>query len=378
MEKKVLSEKKEVSFRKYRRFTLNTIFLILCISIWSTMMTDLNWRFKDISFECISLIVIIICGMFSNIENKFSLFHLRSIKITKERLVSILIGILFPVSFIIYFMISDSEFMNYISNISLHDFTTLMVLLVPIMIIISLILYFSYILLETKHTRVRIGEYALKTEKSFDNYKMISLTFVGLISLVSIWLKLSFNYNWMLLNIKTEVVVLIVLVIMKIISNLKNKLPWNYSNRLHLGIYFYLCLIVPYLVFGLACLISSSLRENIMIIGFKKTVSLIVSYSPLVFLVAVVVTCFSNIVTKLNNHTKKNLVKQMDKTIKHENIVISIALSLFAIMLIFIYIITAVLTSLDVGLLAKLLFMLMPVGVVLYLVIYYSIVTINK
>ena len=378
MEKKVLSEKKEVSFRKYRRFTLNIIFLILCISIWSTMMTDLNWRFKDISFECISLIVIIICGMFSNIENKFSLFHLRSIKITKERLVSILIGILFPVSFIIYFMISDSEFMNYISNISLHDFTTLMVLLVPIMIIISLILYFSYILLETKHTRVRIGEYALKTEKSLDNYKMISLTFVGLISLVSIWLKLSFNYNWMLLNIKTEVVVLIVLVIMKIISNLKNKLPWNYSNKLHLGIYFYLCLIVPYLVFGLACLISSSLRENIMIIGFKKTVSLIVSYSPLIFLVAVVVTCFSNIVTKLNNHTKKNLVKQMDKTIKHENIVISIALSLFAIMLIFIYIITAVLTSLDVGLLAKLLFMLMPVGVVLYLVIYYSIVTINK
>lgn len=378
MEKKVLSEKKEVSFRKYRRFTLNIIFLILCISIWSTMMTDLNWRFKDISFECISLIVIIICGMFSNIENKFSLFHLRSIKITKERLVSILIGILFPVSFIIYFMISDSEFMNYISNISLHDFTTLMVLLVPIMIIISLILYFSYILLETKHTRVRIGEYTLKTEKSLDNYKMISLTFVGLISLVSIWLKLSFNYNWMLLNIKTEVVVLIVLVIMKIISNLKNKLPWNYSNKLHLGIYFYLCLIVPYLVFGLACLISSSLRENIMIIGFKKTVSLIVSYSPLVFLVAVVVTCFSNIVTKLNNHTKKNLVKQMDKTIKHENIVISIALSLFAIMLIFIYIITAVLTSLDVGLLAKLLFMLMPVGVVLYLVIYYSIVTINK
>lgn len=378
MEKKVLSEKKEVSFRKYRRFTLNIIFLILCISIWSTMMTDLNWRFKDISFECISLIVIIICGMFSNIENKFSLFHLRSIKITKERLVSILIGILFPVSFIIYFMISDSEFMNYISNISLHDFTTLMVLLVPIMIIISLILYFSYILLETKHTRVRIGEYALKTEKSLDNYKIISLTFVGLISLVSIWLKLSFNYNWMLLNIKTEVVVLIVLVIMKIISNLKNKLPWNYSNKLHLGIYFYLCLIVPYLVFGLACLISSSLRENIMIIGFKKTVSLIVSYSPLIFLVAVVVTCFSNIVTKLNNHTKKNLVKQMDKTIKHENIVISIALSLFAIMLIFIYIITAVLTSLDVGLLAKLLFMLMPVGVVLYLVIYYSIVTINK
>lgn len=379
MSKKIkISEKVEKSFRVSRRFTLNFVFLALCVSLWSTMMTMANWKLSDVSFECVALLIIFVCGMFGNVENRFSLFHIRGIRITKERLISILIGIFLPLSFIIYFFVTDNEFMKYLNKISLHDFITLAVLLIPIMIVIAIIIYFSYVLLEPKYSREKRGEYAEKTEKSLDEYKMVSLTFVCLAAITSIWIKLAFNYNWEFNNIKTEVVTIIILAVMKIISNVKNKLPWNYSHRLGYSKYLYICLLIPYLVFGVACLLSQALRDKIEILGIQKTISLIVTYSPIIGLIAVIVSCFSKIITKLTNHTKNTRIKQTNKAIKHENIVISLALSLFAIMLIFIYILTSVLTTVDVSILLKTVLLLIPVGILIYFVIYYSIITINK
>ena len=106
MSKKIkISEKVEKSFRVSRRFTLNFVFLALCVSLWSTMMTMANWKLSDVAFECVALLIIFVCGMFGNVENRFSLFHIRGIRITKERLISILIGIFLPLSFIIYFFV---------------------------------------------------------------------------------------------------------------------------------------------------------------------------------------------------------------------------------------------------------------------------------
>lgn len=379
MKKKIkINDNIEKSFRSYRRLTLNFVFIAICISIWSTMMTKLTWTFSDIAFEGISLLIITICGMLGNVENRFSLFHLRGIRITRERLISMLIGVLFPVSFIIYFMVTDNEFMKYLNTISLHDFITLSVLLIPIMIIIALIIYFSYVVIEPKYSREKRGEYAIKTEKSLDEHKMVCLTFICLLAFSSIWIKLSYNYEWTFTNIKTEIIVIIILAIMKIISNLKNRLPWNYSQRLGYSKYLYICLIVPYLVFGIVCLISPGLRDDIMLTGIPKTISLIVSYSPLVGLAAVIVSSFAKIVGRVDERTKSLKVTQKNKNLRHENIVISLALSLFAIMLILIYIMTSVITNLNMDLLIKTLLMLVPVGVIIYLVIYYSIITINK
>ena len=379
MGKKIkINEQTEKSFRVYRRFTLNFVFIAICISIWSTMMTQLTWSFKDIIFEVIALLVIIVCGMFGNVKNRFSLFHIRSIRITRERLISILLGISLPISFIIYFMVSDSKFMDYIKTITLHDFITLSVLLIPLMIVIALIIYFSYVVLELKYSREKLGEYAEKTEKSLDEHKMVCLTFVCLIAIASIWVKLSYNYDWQFNDIKTEVIILIILMLMKIISNVKNKLPWNYSSRLGYSKYIYIFLCVPYLIFGLFCIFSPSLRNKIMDIGIPKTVSLIALYSPLIGLTAVIVSCLNRIIDKLTTHSKNNRVKQTDKIIKKENIVISLILSLLSVMLIFIYIITSVLTSVDMNLLIKTICMLIPVGILMYTAIYYSVITINK
>lgn len=373
-----ISEKKEKSFREYRRFTLKFIFLILCVSIWSTMMMNADWRFSDVAFECFALGLVVICGMFGNVQNRFPLFHIRGFRITRERLISILIGILLPLSFIIYFMVSDNEFMKYLRNISLHDFSNLCVLLIPIMIVITLIIYFGYVILEPKYAKEKKIEYAEKTEKSLDEYKMVCLTFICLAAISSLWLKLSFNYEWNFINIRTEVVVIIILAIMKIISNLKNKLPWNYSSRLGYSKYLYVCLITPYIVFGLACIISPTLREHIMIIGYQKTISLIALYSPIVGLLAVAVSCVTKIVNRLTEHTKKYGVKQVDKKTIHDNIIASVILSLLSVMLIFIYILIAVLDTIEVDLLIKTIIMLIPVGIIFYLVIYYSMNTINK
>lgn len=379
MSKKIrITEKNEKSMRGYRRLSLSFVFVALCISIWSTMMTSISWSFKDIAFELISLLIIIVCGMFANVNNRFSLFHIRGIRITKERLISILIGIFLPVSFLIYFMISDNEFMKYLKDISLHDFITLSVLLMPLMMVITLIVYFSYKVIEPKYIRERNNEYIEKTEKSLNEYKMIALTFVSLTAITSIWIKIAFNYNWELNNIKTEVILLIIIILMKIISNLKNKLPWYYSERLGYSKYLYICLIIPYLVFGLACLISSSLREKIMLIGIPKTISLIALYSPIVGLMAVVVSCFNRIFGKLTNHTKKYGKDQINIEMKRDNIITSLALTLLSVMLVFIYIVIAVLDSMEVGLIFITLLMLIPVGIIIYLVIYYSMITINK
>lgn len=373
-----LTEKKEKSFREYRRFTLKLILLLLCISIWSTMMMNSAWTFSSVSFECFALGIIVICGMFGNVQNRFSLFHIRGLRITRERLISILIGILLPLSFVIYFMATDNEFMKYLRNITLHDFANLCVLLIPIMIVIALIIYFSYVVIEPKYNKEKKIEYSEKTEKSLDEYKMVCLTFICLSAISSLWLKLSFNYDWNFIDIRTEVVVIIILAMMKIISNLKNRLPWNYSYRLGYSKYLYLCLITPYIVFGLACIISPSLREHIMIIGYQKTISLIALYSPFIGILAIAVSCVTKIVNRLTEHTKKYGIKQTNKTLRHDNIIASVVLSLLSVMLIFIYILIAVLDTIEVDLLVKTIIMLVPVGVIFYLVIYYSMNTINK
>ena len=379
MNKKIkITEKNQKSMRLYRRTSLNFVFIALCISLWSTMMTNISWGFKNIAFECISLLIIIICGMFGNVNNRFPVFHIRGIRITKERLISILIGIFLPISFLIYFVVTDNEFMKYLKNISLHDFSTLLVLLIPIMMVITVIVYFSYKVIEPKYIREKNNEYIEKTEKSLNEYKMVALTFVCLASITSIWIKVAFNYEWKLNDIKTEIIVLIILVMMKIISNIKNKLPWNYSERLGYSKYLYICLIIPYLIFGLACLISSSLRDKIMLVGIPKTGSLIALYSPLIGLIAVIVSCFNKILDKLTNHSKKHRNEQTNIAMRRDNIVASLALTLLSVMLIFIYIVIGILETFDIGLMFTTILMLIPLGIIIYLTIYYSMITINK
>ena len=58
-------DKKTIGLQKYRRMTLNLIVILLFLSIWTTMINNIDWKFSDIAMEMISLIIIAIVGMFS-------------------------------------------------------------------------------------------------------------------------------------------------------------------------------------------------------------------------------------------------------------------------------------------------------------------------
>ena len=123
------------------------------------MINNIDWKFSDIAMEMISLIIIAIVGMFSNVYNGFTLFHFRRLRMTHERLVSVLIGLFFPLVFILYIMVTNNNFMKYIGSISLHNFITLATLACPVVILISLVIYIGYINLEPRCKRKKEPRY---------------------------------------------------------------------------------------------------------------------------------------------------------------------------------------------------------------------------
>ena len=377
--KKGISLEQEKKFRYYRRITVSIVFFILCLSIWTIMMNDINWSFNDILFQTISLIVIIICGMFGNVVNNFSLFHLRSIKMTKQRLSSVLIGLFFPLVFVIYVMVTNDTFMDYIRNISLHNFITLGVYSLPIVILISFIIYLGYVISSPKYKRKKIPEYEEKTEISLDSYKSLGINVVTTFSLISIWIKIALNINWNFDSITTEFVVLLIMLVMKVIANGKNKLPWYYSDKITINKYKVLPVFIPYVLVLLLAVVSSSFRLKLSLIGYKKVTSMLIFLLPLFIVCYFILVYILKLLSKVCSENKKEVrVITKKQYVRNENIIISFSLTVIFILLLFIYILTNILTYLNVEILLQLFTVLIPLGVVIYLVFYYSIININK
>jgi len=137
---KELSEKQIKLFRYYRLFTIWLISLVLALSIWTIMINNINWTFSDVAYPLLALMIVVISGMYANANNNFPLLHIRGIRITKERLTSILIGLFFPIVFLIYIMVNDESFMDYVNNITLHNFITLCVYGIPVFLFITMII----------------------------------------------------------------------------------------------------------------------------------------------------------------------------------------------------------------------------------------------
>ena len=376
---KGLGLEKQKVFRYYRRITISLIFFILCLSIWTTMLNNVDWTFSDILFELISLVVITISGMFGNVVNNFSLFHLRTIKMTPERLKSVLIGLFFPLVFILYIMITHDSFMQYVRNISLHNFITLLVYSLPVAIIISLIIYLSYVLVGPKYKRCKVPEYEEKIEASLDNYKYLSINVVTVVTFISMWIKVSLNKNWRLDSITTEIVVLLVVFVMKVIANSKNKLKWYHSEKIKINKYFVLALFIPYCSVLISALLSSSFRTRISVLGVNNVISLLVFLLPLFIVIDIALFYILKLLARISDDNKKvKKIPTKKQQIRNENIIISFSLTVISILLLFIYILTNILTFLNMELLLQLFTVLIPLGVIIYLVFYYSIININK
>lgn len=373
---KGLSPEQTKGLQKYRRSTVLLITLLLFLSLWTTVINNLDWTFKDIITEVLCLLTITIVGMFANLENNFSLFHIRRLKMTKERLISVLIGMFFPLVFIIYVMVTNDSFMQYIRNISLHNSITLLILAVPIIAIISLIIYLGYLTIEPRR-KVKAINYKPEIESSLDSYKKATLNILTAISLTSIWVKIGLNINWNIADINTEIVLLLIILVMNIIGNVNSKLPWNYCNKTKLNKYILVGPFIPYILVFLYYIISSDFRMRVDLMGYQKIISLMTYIFPIILVVIYAVYYIYKITdnkpknkTKINNHIENGK--------RTENIIISLSLTTIAIILLFINIINNIIELLTVELLLQTIIVLIPLGVILYIIIYYSIIDINK
>jgi len=372
---KELSEKQIKLFRYYRLFTIWLISLVLALSIWTIMINNINWTFSDVAYPLLALMIVVISGMYANANNNFPLLHIRGIRITKERLTSILIGLFFPIVFLIYIMVNDESFMDYVNNITLHNFITLCVYGIPVFLFITMIIYFGYLVVSPKTKRKSVPQYKEETELSLDFHKKTAINIVLLFSFISLWTKLALSDTWGLSNIFVELIVTFVIFAIRIIANRDNKLPWNYRQGKALDKVFFISLLIPYILIAIYYLISSDFRLIVSTLEVKTLISTLVYLLPLFVLGALT----TQTLVKCQKKTQKDEIKITKKIAKrNENILLSIVITAIFILLLFIYIITKILTDIDLEILLQIWTILIPLSVIIYIVIYYSVKDINK
>ena len=379
MEKlKGLTEKQNKLFRYYRHVTIWILSFSLGLSIWAIMINNLEWTLNDILYPVLSLIVIILAGMFANANNNFSLFHLRGIRITKERLISILMGLFFPVVFLIYIMVTDDSFMDYVSNISLHNFITLSVYSIPVFLFITLVMYFGYLVVAPKTKRKNVPQYKEEIEISLDEHKKMAINIVLLLTGISLWVKVGLNDSWSIYKILVELIVLAVIFVIRIVANKDNKLPWNYNESKLLNSYFFLIVLTPYILVLLYFIISKNFRLIAMSLGYKTIVSILVYLLPAFILCALAILVLIDAREKSKENSKKEIriTKKMAK--RNENILLALILTAIFVLLFFIYVVTRILETLTLEILLQIWTILIPLSVIIYIVIYYSIKDINR
>ena len=142
-----------------------------------------------------------------------------------------------------------------------------------------------------------------------DSYKKTTLNLLTTTSLISIWIKIGFNQNWIIENINTEIILLIIIAVMKIVGNVDNKLAWNYFENKKLDKQFYFTLSIPYILVFLFFLVSTNFRDKVLLIGFKGLISILVCIFPIILLVALLLYFAS----KTSN---KNFLKEAGKSLE--------------------------------------------------------------
>ena len=386
MEKtKGVSKTKKNSLRFYKEKTLYLLTFILCISLWVTMVNNTKWTFNDILYELVCLVVIVICSMYSNLSNGFSIFHLRIFRMTRERLTSLLIGLAFPISYIIFKAVQDSVIESFIRSISFHNFLSLFMYFIPFVLFVAVLIYYSYVILEPKRSKKRQYEqYSEEIESSIARYNSMSLNMILIISLFSIWFKLAFNLSWSFDNISTEIIVFLIFVFMKVLGNTRNGLDWYHAEKFKFNKYFILTFLVPYIVMLFLFIVNKSFRIKLEFLGIKYVVSYLMYLLPLFIICSAVISYIVSELSNVDFGFSKSDIKQdkkvlsREKALRKENILFAITLTIIFIQLSWIYILTSIVTYLTVELLLQMFMLFIPLAIIFYIVFYYSLKEINR
>ncbi len=171
----IYKESIEESLDKSKRFTINIIFIIMCLSIWIKVGLNNNINLYNVTTEVILLFAIITLFIVGNIDNKLPVFYNNYMYIDKYFIYSLLL----PYFLIVIYTIFNSDFRILLNMAGFLQIISVLVSMAPLFFISSLIFYNANRNVYNRKTRNRVKK-SIKVNKVRDN-SVISLILTVLI-----------------------------------------------------------------------------------------------------------------------------------------------------------------------------------------------------
>lgn len=375
--KKKLTKQQLLGIGKYRRITITILSIMILISIWFKIGLNINWHLNYSITEILTLFILIVMGIIANIKNDFPIFHFRNFELTKEFTYSIITFFSILLLFIIYKNIVDPQFITDLANLSFHDLFSILVLLLPILILMIYLIYFSFKIIDSKKIKQTKKEiiYSNTIENSITYYKSLTIKSIFLLMSISLWVKVGFKPDFVFYTISTELFSIILIILLWIFGNLDNKLEALYNCHIKIDRYLFYSFLLPYLLIIIYSIISSDFRIVIGKLELKEIISLLVYMSPLFFIASTIFYIGCRQPYKLNEAKEKIKLRQNKET---KNVIIALIITLTLTLTLFIYCFTKVVSNYNLENILQAIIIFIPLAVVIYIIIYTEIKQINK
>ncbi len=377
-EKRVkLTKEQLLGLRKYRRKTINILSIITLISLWFKIGLNINWHLNDSITEILTLFILIVMGIITNIKNDFPIFQFRNFEFTKQFTYSVITFFSVLFLFIVYKNIVDPSFISDLANLSFHDFFSILIFLLPIFLLMIYLIYFSFRIIDNKKIKNIKKEvaYSSTIENSITNYKSLTIKSIFLLMSISLWIKIGFRPDFTFYMISTEIFSIIMIIMLWIFGNLDNKLNALYNCHINIDRYFFYSFLLPYLLIIIYSIISSDFRIVIGKLQIKEMISLLVYMSPLFFIASTMFYIGCRQPYKLNEAKEKIKVRKNKET---KNVIISLSITMVLTLTLFIYCFTKIVPNYNLENILQAIIVFIPLSVVIYIIIYTEIKQINK
>ncbi len=370
-----LSKEQLYGLRVYRNAMFKTLWFIMLITIYFKVGLNPNWHLNDVIIEIVTLFMLLLSGIVTNIKNNFPIFKMRNLNFTKEFSYAFTSFFTLLFFFIIYKNIMEPSFINEIADLSFHDLCTLLVFLFPFSCFIILLLFIGFkIISKDKIVHEKeIELYDNDTEREINKYKVFTVKSVYVLMLISLWAKMGINANFNIYNSVTEIVSVLVISILYLAGNVSNKLPIFHNFHFKVDRYFIYSILLPYALVFIYSIFSSDFRFLLTNIGFTKLLSICVFMSPLFLLASTLFYIGARYPNFFKEHNKKIEKKNKVKF----NALLSFVLSLIIMVFITIYTFN-IMGEYNNQNILQMIFILIPLLIIIYLVLYQELSKINK
>ena len=368
-----LTKKQLKGLRHYRSIMVNMLAIITFISLFIKVGLNPLWHLNDIVVEIVTSFILIVMGILSNIRNDFPIFHARSLKLSKEFAYSLTCFFTMTLLFIIYKNIVEPDFVSYIAGLSFHDLCTLLVFLLPVALLVIVLIYFSFRMLnDVKKEKAKV--YSDDIERSINKYKVLTVKSIYMLMLLSLWAKIGLNNMFTFNSVIYELVSVIVVSVLFVCGNISNKLEPLHNFHFKIDRYFFISLLLPYVLIIIYSIFNSDFRFMLLTLNVKNLISIIVYMSPILLFASSIFYFGCKYPKFINNRSKKKVGENKVRL----NALISLLITLVILCLFFLY--SVKMSSLDFSVedILQVIMIYIPLGLIIYLVLYSGIKEINK